>query len=256
MSASHAFRLDGRLAVVTGGAMGIGSGICDTLADAGARIVIADIDEAAAASKVQELRAAGYDAESVRVDLSDEGSVVAACADLVAAHGAPWLLVNNAGVQHREMILEGSVAHWDRNYAINVRGPFLMIRELGRAMVAAGQGGRIVNLASNSLAGEFVKGLGAYMAAKGGLAALTTAAAYELADHAITVNTVLPGGVGTPGAMNASGTVPEGPGLSRVRPLGFCEPADIAAAVLYFAVPAARFTTNQVLAVDAGFSVG
>jgi len=125
-----------------------------------------------------------------------------------------------------------------------VRGSFLMIRELGSAMVAAGQGGRIVNCASNSLAGEFVKGLGAYMASKAGLAALTTAAAFELADHGITVNTVLPGGVGTPGAMNARGTEPEGPGLSRLRPLGFCEPADIAAAVLYFAAPAARYTTN------------
>jgi NAD(P)-dependent dehydrogenase (short-subunit alcohol dehydrogenase family) len=129
-----------------------------------------------------------------------------------------------------------------------------MAREIGRAMVAAGQGGRIVNVASTCLVGQLCHGHAAYSSSKGAIAALTTACALELAAHAITVNTVLPGGVGTPGAMGAEGPPPTGPGIRRPL-LGFCEPRDIGSAVLYFATPAARFVTNQTIAVDAGFSL-
>ncbi|RYG29820.1 MAG: SDR family oxidoreductase [Burkholderiales bacterium] len=250
------FGLKGRVAVVTGGASGIGTGICDVLAEAGAKVIVADIAEQAAMAKADALNAAGYTVGAVALDLADEASVIAACARIVAEHGTPWLLVNNAGLQDRELLLEGTVAHWERLHAVNARGPFLMIREIGAAMVRAGKGGRIVNCASNSVEGELIAGLGAYVASKGAVTALTMASALELANHAITVNTVHPGGVWTPGASNASGPDPEGPGLRRQRPLGFCEPRDIASAVLYFASPAARYGTNQTLAVDAGFSVG
>jgi NAD(P)-dependent dehydrogenase (short-subunit alcohol dehydrogenase family) len=121
-------------------------------------------------------------------------------------------------------------------------------------MVAAGEGGRIVNCASSGLVGQFVQGLAAYLASKGGIAALTTSAAFELAEHGITVNTVLPGGVGTPGAIGAEGPPPVGPG-NRRPPLGICTPRDVGAAVLFFATPMARLVTNQVLAVDGGFTV-
>jgi NAD(P)-dependent dehydrogenase (short-subunit alcohol dehydrogenase family) len=254
-----AFSLSGKLALVTGGASGIGAGIAEVLAEAGAKVVIADIDSARAATQAAALIASGHQAAAVALDLADEASVVAGCAEAVARHGAPWLLVNNAGLQHRELLLDASVAHWERTNAVNARGPFLMTREIGRAMVAAGAksgegGGRIVNVASSSLAGQFVQGLAAYMASKGAVAALTTASALELAPHGITVNTVLPGGVGTPGAIAAEGPPPIGPG-NRRPVLGMCEPRDIASAVLYFATPAARFVTNQVICVDAGFSL-
>ena len=251
---SHAFTLSGRVALVTGGASGIGAGIADVLAEAGAKVIIADIDAARAADQAAGLVAAGHEAAAVTVDLADEASVVAACAEAIASHGTPWLLVNNAGLQHREMLVDGSVAHWDRTVAVNARGPFLMSREVAKAMIAGGQGGRIVNIASTCLSGQFCNGHAAYLASKGAVAALTTASALELAPFGITVNTVLPGGVGTPGSMGADGPPPTGPGIRRPL-LGFCEPRDIGSAVLYFATPAARYVTNQTLAVDAGFSL-
>lgn len=244
------FDLTGRVALVTGGGNGIGVGICEMLTQAGATVVIADRDEQAAQLQVERGAAAGFAA----VDLADESSIVAAVAQVVERYGAPWALVNNAGLQHREMLLEGSVEHWQRIHTVNGVAPFLMIREVARAMVAKGEGGRIINCASCGLVGQFVQGLAGYLASKGGLAALSTSAAFELAEHAITVNTVLPGGVGTPGAIGAEGPSPIGPG-NRRPPLGMCTPQDVGSAVLYFATPMARLITNQVLAVDGGFTI-
>ncbi len=248
------FDLNDRVIVVTGGAMGIGEGMVRMLAGAGAHIAIADRDLAKGKALAAELRADGLAAQAFAVELADEGSIIALSADVIAAMGTPWALVNNAGVQDRQLLLEGTAEEWDRNNAINARAPFLLTREFGRAMVAAGNGGRIVNVASCSLRGQAIKGLASYMGSKGALAALTKASALELAEYGITVNTVLPGGVGTPGSIGAKGPPAEGP-ARRMPALGMCEPSDIAGAVLYFVSPAARFATNQTICVDAGWSV-
>lgn len=256
MTERHAavFDLTGRVAVVTGSASGIGTGIATVLAQAGATVLIADRDETGARREAEALTAAGHRADAVPVDLTHEDSIVRACAEVVSSYGAPWALVNNAGLQDRELLLAGTAAEWDRMHAVNARGPFLMTREMARAMVAQGRGGRIVNVASAALVGSIVKGLAAYTASKAALLGLSRASAFELAEHAITVNTILPGGVATPGAIGAKGPPADGP--ARRRPaLGMCEPSDMGAAVLYFASPAARYVTNQVLTVDAGWSL-
>ena len=197
---------------------------------------------------------AGRAVEAVHIELADEASIVRACAEVVSSYGAPWALVNNAGLQDRELLLQGTAAEWDRMNAVNARGPFLMTREIARVMVAAGRGGRIVNIASAALVGSLIKGLAAYSGSKGALLGLSRASAFELAEHSITVNTILPGGVATPGAIAAKGPAAEGPARRR-PPLGMCEPADIGAAVRFFTSPAARYITNQVLVVDGGWSV-
>jgi len=249
------FDLAGRIAFVTGGASGIGVGIVTLLAQAGATVVIADRDEPAAAALAGTLTQAGHQVGHVHVDLASEASIVQACEAVIARFGVPWILVNNAAIQDRQLLLDGTAEEWDRMNAVNARAPFLLTRELARAMIERGEGGRIVNVATAGLRGFVVKGLAAYVASKGALQALSQISAFELADHGITVNTVLPGPVATAGAINAKGPPTEGP-ARRALPLGrLCEPADIAAAVYFFATPAARYVTNQVVAVDAGFSV-
>ena len=248
------FSLTDKVALVTGGASGIGAGIAAVLAEADATVIVADVDDAKAASQIAALTAAGHSAYAVHIDLADEDSIVRGCAEVVSRYGTPWLLVNNAGLQDRQLLLEGTAAEWDRMNKVNGRGPFLVTREMARAMVGKGDGGRIINIGSAALVGSIVKGLAAYVGSKGALLALSRASALELVEYGITVNTVLPGGVATPGAMAAKGPPVEGPGRRR-PPLGMCEPRDIGAAVLFFASPAARYITNQVLAVDGGFSV-
>ncbi len=253
--AVEAFSLAGRVALVTGGASGIGIGIATLLAEAGATVVIADRNQEAATRVAGDLQQAGYNASSVLMELGDEASIVRVCADVIANIGTPWILVNNAGIQDRQLLLEGTADEWDRMNAINSRAPFLLTREIGRAMVAKGEGGRIVNVATAGLRGSVVKGLAAYVGSKGALQALSQISAFELAEHHITVNTVLPGAVPTTGAIGAKGPAADGP-ARRPLPLGkICEPRDIAAAVYFFTTPAARYITNQVIAVDAGFSV-
>jgi len=249
-----AYGFNGEVIVVTGAAMGIGAGIAEVLAEAGATVVIADRDGAKASDVAQLLRQAGHAADHIEVDVSQEASIVSAWAELVKRHGAPWGLVNNAGIQDRQLLLDGTAEEWDRINAVNSRGVFLLTREAARGMVAAGKGGRIVHVASAALIGALTQGHAVYASSKAALLGLMRAAALELVEHGITVNTVLPGGVATPGAIGATGPVPEGPGR-RVPPLGMCSARDIGAGVLFLASPMARSVTNQTLAVDGGWSV-
>jgi NAD(P)-dependent dehydrogenase (short-subunit alcohol dehydrogenase family) len=249
-----AYGFDREVVVVTGAARGIGEGIAGMLAEAGAMVIIADVRGEMADERANAIRRAGHLADSVRLDVSSEDSIVSAYAAVVAKHGAPWGLVNNAGIMDRQMLLEGTAEEWDRVHAVNSRGAFLLMREAARAMTEIKAGGRIVNVASAALIGSLTYGHSVYAASKAALLGLMRAAALELAEHKITVNTIMPGGVATPGAIESSGPSPEGP-ARRPPPLGMCTPRDIGMAVLFFASPLSGAITNQSIAVDGGWSV-
>lgn len=244
--------LSGKVALVTGGASGIGAGIAGVLADAGARVVVLDRNGAGARAVAEDLPGGALARE---IDIADEAAVTAAIAALVAELGAPWLLVNCAGVQDRVALLDGTAADWDRNYEVNLRGAFFCLREVAKAMIAAGVKGRVVNITSVAATAPIMVGLSAYAASKHGLLGLTRSAAMELLEHGITVNSVQPGGVMTPGAMNAKG--PAGSGRAAQMPvMGHVTPPEIGGAVLYFASQLAGRTTGQTLAVDGGYLIG
>ena len=249
-----AYGFSGEVVMVTGAARGIGEGIAEVLAEAGATVIVADVNGEMAQERANALRKAGHLADHVRLDIADEASIVVAHAEMVAKHGAPWGLVNNAGILDRQMLLEGTAQEWDRVNAVNSRGVFLLMRESARAMTHAKAGGRIVNIASAALIGSLCYGHTIYAASKAALLGLMRAAAFELADHNITVNTIMAGGVATPGAIQSKGPVPEGP-ARRTPPLGMCTPRDIGLAVLFFASPLSGVITNQSIAVDGGWSV-
>lgn len=249
----NAFSLTNKIALVTGGASGIGEGICCALAEMGARVVVADVNFELAEQVAKTIAEQGGHAAPLALDVGDESSVLEAVSWLERTLGTPWALVNNAGVQDRENFLESHTSEWDRMQSVNARGPYMLTREISKLMAAAGEG-RVINIASAALSGGIVKGLVSYAGSKGALLGLSIATAYELAELGITVNTILPGGVPTPGARNAKGPFTGGP-ATRKPPFGLCQPSDIAAAVCYFASPAAGRVTNQVLAVDGGHSV-
>ena len=246
--------LAGRVVVVTGAAGGIGAGIAKAFAEAGGTIVVVDIDEAGASRHAALLANAGHASGAIRIDIGDEASIVEGCRRIVEDYGTPWALINNAGVQDRQLLLEIEADEWDRVLRINSRGPLLMTREIAKTMVSGRKGGRIVNIASSGVNGQLVRGHAAYASSKTALLGLTRVSAMELAEHGITVNTLLPGGVITNGAVSSKGPPFEGPAL-RPPPLGMCEPRDIAAAALFLVSPAARFVTNQTLSVDAGWGI-
>jgi NAD(P)-dependent dehydrogenase (short-subunit alcohol dehydrogenase family) len=248
-------KLAGKVAIVTGAASGMGREIARYFAAACASVVVADWNAEGAESVSAELNAGGHKAIPVSVDVSDEASVIAMMDGVRAKFGRLDILVNNAALQNRALLLETEVDYWDRMLAVNLRGPFLCLREGAKIMRASG-GGSVVNISSVGSVHPVMPGLAAYGASKGGLSQFTRNAALELAPAAIRVNAVLPGGVMTEGGAAATGTTPSGRGI-QLPPLGrLGQPQDIAALVLFLASPAAGYITGQSFVADGGFLLG
>jgi len=241
-----------KIAVVTGAGSGIGQATAQALAEAGARVVVADIDahrgEAAAAA----IRAKGRQAEFLAVDMTDATSIGAFAAAVQARFGPVDILVNGAGWGRTAPFVEGTPEFWNQLVALNFVGPMTLAKALLPAMMERGSG-KIVNVASD--AGR-VGSLGetVYSGAKGGLIAFTKSLARETARYGINVNCVCPGPTDTPLMAAVPDKVKEA--LTKAIPfrrLG--KPEEVADAVVFFASDRASYVTGQVLSVSGGLTM-
>lgn len=247
-------RFDGRVALVTGGAGGIGHATAQRLALEGAVVAIADIREEAAQRSAAQIP----DSFGIGVDVSDEHSVQSAVDAIVDRAGRLDIVVNNAGVIRDNLVHKMTVDDWELVLSVHLRGAFLMSRAAQRVMVAAGYG-RIVNLSSIAATGN--RGQSNYSAAKAGIVGLSKTLALELGRFGITVNAVAPGFVATEMTDSTArriGVEPEEyrrrtAEVTPVRRVGV--PEDIAGAIAFLAAAEAGFITGQVLTVDGGLDL-
>ena len=249
-------RLEGKSAIVTGAAHGLGRAIASRLADEGAAVMVADARGSDAEAIADGLRSAGYLAESVEVDVSDAAQVDAMVQSAFGAFGSVEILVNNAGISPVSLVFETSEEDWDRVMAVNLKGCFLCCKTVGRAMVEAGTAGRIVNITST--AGTNARpGAGAYAASKAGIIQFTRVLALELGEGGITVNAVGPGMTITGSEVKPAPTdAYQAAFVNQVAAGRAGRPEDIAQAVAYLVSPEAEYVTGQTLFVDGGYSAG
>ncbi len=248
------FRLDGEVAVITGGGNGIGRATAAALAEADAAVAPLDRDEKAVKETETSLRAAGAEVEAYILDVTDEIALETSFAGVNRRWGRLDILVNNAGISIRHYAVELSLADWNNVVAVNMTGVFLGSRAAARYMLPKRKGS-IVNTASiMGLSGGGLYPNVTYQATKGGIVNMTRALAVEWARWGIRVNAVAPIWVKTQ-FISALMTDPKLMAqIADVTPLGrLAEPDEVAAAILFLASPAASMITGHILAVDGGF---
>ncbi|HTT61200.1 MAG TPA: SDR family NAD(P)-dependent oxidoreductase [Bryobacteraceae bacterium] len=249
-------RFDGKTALVTGAAKGIGAGIAARFVEAGATVVIFDIDGAGARAMAEKLGVHGR-ALPIEGDVAKEDDVRRAIEMTAAELGRLDVLVNNAGIEVAGAIPEYTSAQWDRQVGVNLKGAFLCIKHAIPRM--RGRGGAIVNISSVHAFASY-PGNAAYDASKAGMLALTRTLALEHGRDGIRVNAICPGYIDTPMMDEWLATLPDPDGAMRqvlaAHPLGrIGTPRDIAAAVLFLASDEAAFISGATLVVDGGMTV-
>ncbi|SNZ12444.1 meso-butanediol dehydrogenase / (S,S)-butanediol dehydrogenase / diacetyl reductase/dihydroanticapsin dehydrogenase [Natronoarchaeum philippinense] len=255
--------LQDRTAIVTGASSGIGRGVADRLAEAGANVVVADVrrepkqiehyereDDRPTDEMLPDEH--GVEARYVETDVSDEDAVAALVEATVETFGGLDVLVNNAGIQVLESTAEMTREQWQRVIDVNLTGTFLLSKHAIPHLTASDQG-RIVNVSSVN---AYIGGAGApYSASKAGIVNLTRDLALELAEDEVTVNTVLPGVIQTPMQnQNDEATRERQAEKTPLPRVG--EPRDVANAVRFFASEDAEWITGAELLVDGGYSIG
>jgi NAD(P)-dependent dehydrogenase (short-subunit alcohol dehydrogenase family) len=245
--------LEGRVAVVTGGARGIGRAIATRFLENGAAVVIADRDIASAEATASELASLGS-VSAIDLNVTDWTAVDRVMGDVVAGHGRLDICVNNAGVQAIAPSLEMTQEAWDHVVGVNLTGVFICAQAAGRRMTQAGRGS-IINMAS-SAAVLAIPGRAPYCATKAGVIALTKVLAVEWAGSGVRVNALGPGWVQTDlvrAAIDAGRLSEED--IARRTPLGrLAEPGEIADAALFLASDRSTYFTGQTLFPDGGFT--
>ena len=244
-----------RIAIVTGGARGIGAGVSQRLSADGFKVAVVDLDEASCAGTVEAITAAGGTALAVGANVGDEEQVKAAFARIESELGAPTVLINNAGVIRDNMLFKMTTDDWDTVMNVHLRGAFLMSKGAQKYMTEA-KWGRIVNLSSSSALGN--RGQANYSAAKAGIQGFTKTLAIELGKFGITANAIAPGFIQTD--MTASTAERLGVAFDDfikfsaeqipVQRVG--QPEDIAHAVSFLVSEGAGFVSGQVIYVTGG----
>jgi NAD(P)-dependent dehydrogenase (short-subunit alcohol dehydrogenase family) len=251
--------LQGRVAVVTGGARGTGLGIVRRLAEAGAAVVIGDADEQDAHQAAQTVAPASGGILGMKLDVDDEGSVIGFADQVMSELGAIDLWVNNAGIYPGVPVLDMTGAEWDQVVDFNLRGVFLGAREAAKRMISAGRGGVIVNIASTASFRASAAGSAHYVSSKFGMRGLTKALAVELGPYGIRVLGVAPTFIETPGTRARRADLDDSAYREFIERTGAAKPLgrvgvpdDVARVVLFCASDFSAFMTGSTLAVDAG----
>jgi 2-deoxy-D-gluconate 3-dehydrogenase len=254
------FDLSGKAAIVTGGAMGIGFGIVTRFVEAGADVLVVDLDGELAFRKVAELEGPGK-AVSLGIDITDAFAGQRTVDECVASFGSVDILVNNAGIYPMVPLLEMSPETWQRVIDVNLTGLAFVSKAVGSRMVEQGTGGKMINVASIDALHPSMVGLAAYDASKGGVLMFTKALALEMAPHGVTVNAIAPGGISTEGTaapLQGSGMTEEQMAamleqFTALIPMGrMGEPDDIAKVATFLASSAADYVTGELIVVDGG----
>jgi NAD(P)-dependent dehydrogenase (short-subunit alcohol dehydrogenase family) len=248
--------LQGKGAIVTGGASGIGRATVLALAQAGATVAVLDRDEDSVHATVAQVKQSGANAIAVPMDLAKTAEIAPTVARVLEQLGRIDILINNAGVTGRfQTLLEMDEENWDSVLSVNLKAAMLLIKHVARHMIERGGGGRIVNLSSSSAFRARNSPL-AYASSKAALVQLTRSAAAELGPHDINVNAVAPGITATPMTQ----VIGNAEALQRAASSGPLEnlfhrvsqPEDVAAVILFLCLPASRQITGQTIHTSAG----
>lgn len=242
-----------RVALVTGGASGIGQAVVALLAERGHRVAVVDLDPERCEAEAARLRELGHEAIGVTCDVSSWPDVQRAVASVVDAFGALHILVNSAGILVRGGLFDLDVADWERAVAVNLTGSFLTMKAAAPHLRAAGWG-RVVNLTSIAGITRVGRGIPAYGASKAGVVGLTREATRELGQFGVTVNAIAPGAVTTP---MVSGNSEWQSAMERATPIGrTATPAEFARLIGFLVSDEAFYVSGTVFVADGGMTSG
>lgn len=254
--------LSGKTAIVTGGAMGIGLGIVQRLAEAGSAVVIADLKAEEAEQAAANLIAKGWKAKAIAADVSNENNVSDLVTETISAFGSVDILVNNAGIYPNKPLGQMTTVDFEKVINVNLKGVYLCTKYVSDQMIKQGKGGKVINITSIDALHPSMVGLNAYDASKHGVWGFTKNVALELAQHKIWVNAIAPGGIVTPGVQNLQkgAPVPQGVDMAKIMeafmakiPMHRMGEADeIGKVALFLASDMSSYMTGSQIVVDGG----